>query len=114
MSDFATGLTMLTDLTMGPDGNFYTTQFAIFGQRGPEPNSGAVLRVTPEGEISVVLAGLPNVTAVAFDADGNGYVAINGANPPGVPDGLGAVVYYEGLTDYEGMPYEAPAGPPSA
>lgn len=104
VADFATGLTMLTDLTYAPDGNLYATQFAIFGQQGPEFNSGAVIRITPEGAAEMVVGGLPNVTAIAFDAEGNGYVAINGANPPGIPDGLGAVVYYEGLTEREGTP----------
>ncbi len=116
VSDFATGLTMLTDLTYAPDGNLYATQFAIFGQQGPEFNSGAVVRILPDGSHEVVVAGLPNVTAIAFDADGNGYVAINGANPPGiVPPGIGAVVKYEDLVNREAIPMEemeeAPAEP---
>jgi sugar lactone lactonase YvrE len=116
VSDFATGLTMLTDLEYAPDGNLYATQFAIFGQQGPEFNSGAVVRILPDGSHEVVVAGLPNVTAIAFDADGNGYVAINGANPPGiVPPGIGMVVKYEDLVNREAVPMEemeeAPAEP---
>ncbi len=100
VADFATGLTMLTDLEYAPDGNLYATQFAIFGQQGPEFNSGAVVRILPDGSHEVVIAGLPNPTAIAFDADGNGYVTINGANPPGlVPDGIGGVVYYADLVN---------------
>lgn len=104
VADFATGLTMLTDLTFAPDGNLYATQHAIFGQQGPEFNSGAVIRIMPDGTSEMVIGGLPNVTAITFDADGNGYVAINGANPPQAPDGIGAVVYYEDLVSREGMP----------
>jgi len=104
VEDFAPGLTMLTDLEYGPDGNFYATQFAIFGQTGPQPNSGAVIRILPDGTSEMVIGGLPNVTAITFDENGNGYVAINGANPPQAPDGLGMVVYYEDLVSRDGMP----------
>jgi len=104
VSDFATQLTMLTDLTTGPDGNMYATQFAIFGRQGPVVNSGGVVRISPEGETEMVVGGLPNVTAITFDAEGGAYVAINGANPPFVPDGLGMVVYYPDMIEREGMP----------
>jgi len=94
VSDFATGFTMLTDLEMGPDGNFYAVQFGLFTQEGPVFNSGSVVRISPEGVGEVIIEGLPFATALAIDADGNGYVAINGI---AIPD-AGAVVYYEGLT----------------
>lgn len=112
VSDFALGLTMLTDLAYGPDGNFYATQFALFGPRGPEPNSGAVIRITPEGEAEIVVSGLPDVTDIAFDDEGNAYVAINGANPPQAPDNRGMVVYYEDLVSRDGMPLPEMGGPP--
>lgn len=110
VSDFAMGLTMLTDLEYGPDGNLYATQFALFGQQGPEFNSGAVIRIMPDGTSEIVIAGLPNVTSIALDADGNGYVAINGANPPGLGV-TGQVVYYEDLISREGMPMPEMAAP---
>ncbi len=116
VSDFATGLTMLTDLAYAPDGNLYAVQFAIFGQQGPEFNSGAVVRILPDGSHEVVVAGLPNPTGIAFDADGGAYVTINGANPPGLaPEGIGGVVYYADMTEREALPMpemeEAPAEP---
>jgi sugar lactone lactonase YvrE len=99
VSDFATGLTMLVDLTLGPDGNFYALQFGIFTEEGPVFNSGAIVRIYPDGSSELVVEGLPFATAIALDADGNGYVAINGV---AIPD-AGMVVYYDGLTDMQGQ-----------
>jgi sugar lactone lactonase YvrE len=100
VSEFATGFTMLTDLKLGPDGNFYAVQFGLFTQEGPVFNSGSVVRIAPDGSAEVVIDGLPFATAVALDADGNGYVTINGV---AIPE-AGMVVYYEGLTEREGQP----------
>jgi len=102
VSDFATGLTMLTDLTQGPDGNMYATQFGMFTQEGPVFNSGAVIRIMEDGTSEIVIDGLPFVTGIAFNDAGDGYVIINGA---GIPE-AGMVVLYEGLTDMEGMPMD--------
>ncbi|MFZ4814616.1 MAG: ScyD/ScyE family protein [Phototrophicaceae bacterium] len=103
VTDFATGLTMLTDLKLGPDGNLYATSFGIFTADGPVPNSGSILRIAPDGTAEVVISGLPFLTAIAIDAEGNGYVTINGIAIPGA----GAVVYYEGLTGLAGTPLPA-------
>jgi len=100
ISDFATGMTMLTDMQMGPDGNLYATSFGMFTEEGPVFNSGYVVRILSDGTTEIVIDGLPFVTALAFDTQGNGYVAINGAPIPEA----GMVVYYEGLTDMDGMP----------
>lgn len=100
VSDFATGLTMLTDLKAAPDGNLYATQFAIFGQQGPQPNSGAVIRIRPNGSAETVIAGLPFVTAIAFNTAGEGFVAINGVGAPG----SGQVVRYHDLLERAGSP----------
>lgn len=105
VSDFALGLTMLTDLKKGPDGNLYAVSFGMFTEEGPVPNSGSVLRILPDGTSEVVIDGLPFATALALDADGNGYVAINGVAIPNA----GMIVYYEDLTGTEGMPL--PEGP---
>jgi hypothetical protein len=45
VTDYATGLTMLTDLSVGPDGELYAVQFAVTDEQGPTPNSGALVRV---------------------------------------------------------------------
>ncbi len=100
VSVFAPGQTMLTDLTMGPDGNLYAVSFGMFTQEGPVPNSGSVVRILEDGTSEVVVEGLPFATGIAIDADGNGYVTINGIAIPNA----GMVVYYEGLTAMEGMP----------
>lgn len=99
VSDFAPGLTMLTDLIMGPDGNLYATQFGLFTEQGPVPNSGAIVRILEDGTYEVVVDGLPFLTGIAMDEDGGAYVTINGVAIPNA----GMVVYYEGLTDMEGM-----------
>lgn len=100
VSEFATGFTMLTDLKLGPDGNFYAVQFGLFTPEGPVFNSGSIVRIMPDGSSELLIEGLPFATAIAIDADGNGYVAINGVAIPGA----GMVVYYEGLTAMEGQP----------
>jgi sugar lactone lactonase YvrE len=83
VSDYATGLTTVTDVRMGPDGNLYAVQFAVFGEQGPTPNSGAIIRVM-EGEGSTPLVeGLSFPTSLAFDASGNAYVTVNGVGAPG-------------------------------
>lgn len=102
VSDFAPGLTMLTDVKMGPDGNLYAVQFGMFTQEGPVPNSGAVVRILEDGSSETIIAGLPFATAIAVDAEGNGYVTINGI---AIPE-AGMVVYYEGMTEMEAIPME--------
>lgn len=100
VSDFATGFTMLTDLKMGPDGNLYAVSFGMFTEEGPVFNSGSIVRIMPDGSAEVLVEGLPFATAIALDADGNGYVTINGIAIPNA----GMVVRYEGLTEMEGTP----------
>lgn len=101
VEDYATGLTMLTDLRMGPDGNMYAIQIAEFGEQGPVPNSGALVRIVEGDASEVVISGLPNPTSLDFDADGNAYVVVNGGfGPPGI----GALVKIAGVTDMEGEP----------
>lgn len=98
VSDYATGLTMLTDLRTGPDGELYAVQLGVFTDQGPVENSGAILRIR-EGEASEVLVdGLAYPTSIGFDEKGNGYVTVNGVGAPG----SGQVVRYDSLTDVVG------------
>jgi sugar lactone lactonase YvrE len=100
VSDYATGLSTLTDLSLGPDGELYAVQFAEFSEQGPAPNSGRVIRVR-EGEASeVVVEGLSFPTAIDFSDNGDAYVTLNGVGAPG----SGEVVMYVGLTGWEGSP----------
>ena len=93
VSDYTTGLTSLTDLRRGPDGNLYAVQFAEFGAQGPAPRSGALVRIGEGGASERVLEGLMFPTSVDFDARGNAYLAIGGVGAPG----SGQVVMYEGV-----------------
>ncbi len=97
VSDYATGLTMVTDLQTGPDGNLYAVQIARFTEQGPTPNSGAVVRIE-NGEVTEVLTELSFPTAIAFGQDGDAYLTINGGFAPG-----GAVVRYDGLAGEAGV-----------
>jgi sugar lactone lactonase YvrE len=93
VSEYATDLTMLTDLRRGPDGNLYAVQLAVFTEEGPTPNSGAIVRVG-EGDTSEVVVGdLPFPSSIAFNAAGDAYVTVNTLAPPG----SGEVVVLEGL-----------------
>lgn len=94
VSDYATGLTSLTDLQTGPDGEMYAVQFAQFGEQGPAPNSGAIVRVREGDASEVLVSGLSFPTAIGFAPNGDAYVTINGVGAPG----SGAVVEFAGLT----------------
>ena len=92
LSDFATGLTMTTDMQRAPDGQLYAVQMAIFTDRGPTPNSGRLVRIADDGTVTELLTGLSFPTAVAIAANGDVYLTVNGAGGPG-----GGVIKYAGL-----------------
>lgn len=94
VSDYATGYTMLTDLEWGPDGNLYGVQFGVFGEQGPEMNSGMVVRIAEGSGPDPVIQGLSFPIAIDFNPEGNAYVAINAVGPPG----SGAVLSFSGLS----------------
>lgn len=92
-ADFATGLTMLTDIKRAPDGNLYAVQIGEFTDQGPVPDSGQIIHIV-EGEGSTpVVSGLSFPTSIDFTPNGDAYVTINGVGPPGT----GAVVMLAGL-----------------
>lgn len=103
VSDYATNLTMVTDLQLGPDNELYAVQFAEFGESGPTPNSGALVRIVAGEASEVVLTGLSFPTSVTFTTDGDAYLAINGVGAPG----SGQVVRYAGITTASAL---APVG----
>jgi len=92
VSDFATDLTLTTDVQRGPDGSLYAVQIGVFTEEGPVPDSGRVVRLSDDGSAIEVLSGLSFPTAIAFTADGDAFVTVNGAGGPG-----GAVMRYAGL-----------------
>ena len=93
VSDYATDLTMLTDLQTGPDGNLYAVSMGEFTEQGPVPNSGAVVRIGQGTTSRPVLTGLSFPTGLGFAANGDAYVTLNGIGAPG----SGQVVKYAGL-----------------
>jgi sugar lactone lactonase YvrE len=105
-SDYATGLTMLTDLRLAPDGNLYATSFGQFGEQGPTPGSGAILRIKPGTASETIMTGLSFPTSLDFNAAGDAYVTLNGVGAPG----SGLVMLYKGLAaPAAGAPAVAPA-----
>lgn len=108
VSDYATGLTTLTDLRAGPDGNLYAVQMAQFSEQGPAPNTGAIIRVKQGTASEVVVGGLSFPTSIDFNAAGDAYVTINGVGAPG----SGEVLQFAGLTAIAGSP-TAPASLPT-
>ncbi|UCC87714.1 MAG: ScyD/ScyE family protein [Anaerolineales bacterium] len=110
VSDYATGLTMLTDLRTGPDGTMYAVQFGQFTEEGPSPNSGNIIRVKAGDASEVVVSGLSFPTSIDFNANGDAYVTINGVGAPG----SGEVVMFSALTTMAGTPLAdiAPAALP--
>ncbi len=94
VSDYATDLTMITDLKLGPDGALYAVSLGEFGPQGPTPNTGAVVRIR-DGQSEAVLQDLAFPTALAFAEDGTAYLTLNGVGAPG----SGEVVTVSGLTE---------------
>lgn len=82
VSDYATGLTMVTDLRRGPDGALYAVQLAEWTEQGPTPDSGALVRLQ-DGQPETVLSGLSFPTSVDFAANGDAYLTLNGVGAPG-------------------------------
>ena len=82
VSDYATGLTMVTDLRLGPDGALYAVQLGEFTEQGPTPNTGAVVRIQ-DGQSEAVLEELSFPTSIDFAEDGSAYLTLNGVGAPG-------------------------------
>lgn len=108
-TDFATGLTMITDLRTGPDGNLYAVQMGQFTQDGPVPNTGSIIRVKAGSSSEIVVSGLSFPTSLDFNAAGDAFVAVNGVGAPGT----GGVLKFAGLTGMVGTPMPAPAPMPT-
>jgi DNA-binding beta-propeller fold protein YncE len=96
--DFATGLTMVTDLRAGPDGNLYAVSLGQFTEQGPVPNTGAILRVKEGDASETLLTGLSFPTSVDFTPEGDAYVTTNGVGAPG----SGELVLFKGVTSMAG------------
>ncbi len=98
VSDYATGLTMLTDIRMGPDNHLYAVSFGEFTEQGPVPNSGALIRIAEGTGSETLVSGLSMPTSVDFNDAGDAYLTINGMWDPG----KGLLVKYEGVAAPDG------------
>jgi len=89
------GLSMIVDIALGPDGLLYASQLtADFSGEMPAP--GNVLRINADGSIEPVVEGLMLPHGIAFDADGNLFVSVNSIiSGPDAP--LGMVLRFDGV-----------------
>ena len=99
-SDYATGLSTVTDLCRAPDGNLYAVQLGQFGARGPTPGTGSIVRIKAGGVKKTVLSGLDTPTSIAFNAKGDAFISVNGAAAPGT----GQVLRWDKLTKRAALP----------
>ena len=99
----------LNDLTFDREGNCY---FTDQGQTGLHDPSGRVYRLRKDGQLDILISGIPSPNGVAFDASGKViYVAVTRANAvwrgPLLPDGsvtkIGAFRTFFGTSGPDGM-----------
>jgi hypothetical protein len=95
VTDAGIGLTMCTDVAIGPDGQMYAVQISLnFLQEVPDP--GNVVRVFANGTLEPVVEGLMLPNGIAFDAAGNLFIATGTVTPPGM-DPAGMVLRIDGV-----------------
>lgn len=83
------GLTMVTDVLVTKEGDIYAAQYAEFGDKGPKPLSGKVVKIGKNGP-ETVMDGLPLPYGLAQNPkDGSIVVSVISA---GDKDGKGAVI----------------------
>lgn len=89
------GLSMIVNAALGPDGLLYVSQLtADFSGEMPAP--GAVYRINAGGSVEAVVEGLFFPHGIAFDGDGNLYVSTNSIiSGPDAP--LGQVLRIDGV-----------------
>jgi hypothetical protein len=83
----ASGLTMLGDVTIAPDGSIYVVTMSenFIDPAGPAP--GAIVRVNADGTSETVISGIPFPNGIAFDEEGNAYITAMVSLPAGTPPG---------------------------
>ena len=83
-------------VAVGPDGMIYASELFTLVEGAEEPGPGRVVRMSTDGEIEVVLEGVMMPHGIAFDVDGNLYVAINSLiSGPDMP--AGQVIRVDGV-----------------
>ena len=83
----ATGLTMLGDVTVAPDGSLYVVTMSenFIDPAGPAP--GAIVKINEDGSNTPVITGIPFPNGIAFDEEGNAYITAMVSLPAGTPAG---------------------------
>lgn len=83
----ASGLTMLGDVTVAPDGSIYVVTMSenFIDPAGPAP--GAIVKVNADGTSETVISGIPFPNGIAFDGEGNAYITAMVSLPAGTPPG---------------------------
>lgn len=113
VSEVASGVSALTDVGFGPDGQLYALQFAdqaAPGGPGPlDPFSAKVLEMNDDGTFTPVVAGFTFATAMLFDGP-KLYVISNGLSALGP----GEVWVIDDIAAVPALPAEpAPDAPPT-
>jgi len=82
----ASGLTMLGDVTVAPDGTIYVVTMSDNFIDPAGPAAGSIVMVDPQsGASTPVITGIPFPGSIAFDADGNAYITAMISLPAGAP-----------------------------
>ncbi|MGB3331059.1 MAG: ScyD/ScyE family protein [Thermomicrobiales bacterium] len=111
-TDFATGLTMSTDIAFSSDGTAYV---CVMSSNLLAGGPGQIVRVGADGTKTVVLDGLMSPNGIAFDNEDNLFVTHKANGFPGA----GELVRFSGVTAVAGTPFtlpaaQAPASPEAA
>lgn len=109
VTQVAGGLTMLGDVTVGPDGSIYLVTMSdnFIDAAGPAP--GSIVKLNADGTSTTVLAGLPFPGGIAFDANGDAYISAMVSLPVGTPAG-GMVIKCGADAFAAAAPAATPAG----
>ena len=134
VSDFWTGLTMVTGLAVTPDGTLYALEMAT-GNQTTDPNifanTGRLVRQTGPSSLEVVVTGLDFPISMALGPDNGLYVAMPAiatdgelggilridptlAGPVEVPTGMFANSTCSAPVNAEGTPVSVESGTPAA
>ena len=113
VTDVWTGLTLVTALTLGPDGTLYALEMATGHGDDPgaiAPGTGRVVRMTGPDTAAPVVTGLTLPVAMDFGPDGTLYIA----GPTfGADEGQGTILRVDlSGTEPIAVPTELPGAPP--
>ena len=81
---FASGFTKIIDLVFGTDGSLYVLQISSTGGAPPQGGSGSLIRVSPDGTKTTIIAagaGLVAPGGIAIDRDGSIYITNFSVSP---------------------------------